>query len=99
MGSLRTSQERGQGVSVPGLLEDGLLRKLSNDLAEQIDFEVLYTTLEWTRFEISPWVPNDDVSEFRRWLDECCLGQRAGRGGVWFFELEEDATAFALKWC
>ena len=80
------------------IVED-FLRKLTDDLEEQVGFEVLYTTLEWTRFDISPWVAEPDVSEFRRWLDECCLGQRAGRGGVWFFELEEDATAFALKWC
>jgi hypothetical protein len=80
-------------------LADEYFRKITDDLTEQIDFEILYSLLEWTRIDISSWVAESDVSEFRRWLDKCCIGHRAGRGGVWFFELEEDATAFALKWC
>jgi hypothetical protein len=34
------------------------------------------------------------------WCDECCTGIYNGRDRscIWYFELEEDAMAFKLKW-
>lgn len=99
MGSLRTSQKRSQSVSVQNTLEEELIRRHSQVLADQIDFEIMYELFEWTRLERSPWVTEQEFLDFKNWLKELCMGKYAGKQGVWFFELEEDATAFALKWC
>jgi hypothetical protein len=46
---------------------------------------------------------NEDYAEKLTWSLEHCKGKfrdiKHGDGMYWYFEREEDATMFALKWC
>jgi hypothetical protein len=81
-------------------LEDEIITKLGNEMANEIDFQILcdmLTELGWRRVILSP-MSTEDSYEVDMWTKKHVKGHFETLGLVWVFELEEDANWFALRW-
>jgi len=82
--------------------EQTILDKLSKDLANSIDKQILYETMGWTivkspvYWSVSGWLTatNYDLME---WLKTNC-GEFHCWGGLIAFKEGRDATLFLLRW-
>jgi len=82
-------------------LEEELLNKAGNELAREIDREVLWGLFEgtgWTRFKISRLTDNNHAVDISYWLDENCKGKFERNGSEFLFEDSKDAVLFMLRW-
>ena len=82
-------------------LEEELLNKAGNDMAREIDREVLWGLFEgigWTRFKISRLTDNNHAVDISYWLDENCKGKFERNGSEFLFEDSKDAVLFMLRW-
>lgn len=85
-------------------LEHELADKMSRQLAEEIDWELLceiLKTLGWTTVSITEsWskIPASYAHEIKEWCKENLKGLYKGRGSHWVFEKEQDAEWFILRW-
>jgi hypothetical protein len=80
---------------------DEMMDKMSAELAEEIDFDVMSRSLIpiWTLVELEPF--NLQTREAVKWAKAHITGgwiHSGSFGGKFLFEREEDATAFLLKW-
>ena len=80
-------------------LEEEIAKKLSNEIASEIDFEFLadlYLHDGWTEITLAR-KPREVVGEMISWCDT--LGMiHYGRGQRWLFKEEKDAVFFSLRW-
>ena len=82
-------------------LEEELLTKAGNDMAREIDREILWGLFEgigWTRFKISRLTDNNHAVDISYWLDENCKGKFERNGSEFLFEDSKDAVLFMLRW-
>jgi len=82
-------------------LEEELLTKAGNDMAREIDREVLWGIFEgigWTRFKISRLTDNNHAVDISYWLDENCKGKFERNGAEFLFEDSKDAVLFMMRW-
>ena len=82
-------------------LEEELLNKAGNDMAREIDREVLWGLFEgigWTRFKISRLTDNNHAVDISYWLDENCKGKFERNGSEFLFEDSKDAVLFMMRW-
>lgn len=85
-------------------LEQELTEKLSLEMAEQIDWELLtdmMLSVGWTKITISePWsnMTASFAHEIKQWCRENLTGNYNARGRVWIFEKAQDAEWFMLRW-
>ena len=82
-------------------LEEELLNKAGNDMAREIDREVLWGIFEgigWTRFKISRLTDNNHAVDISYWLDENCTGKFERNGAEFLFEDSKDAVLFMMRW-
>ena len=82
-------------------LEEELLNKAGNDMAREIDREVLWGLFEgigWTRFKISRLTDNNHAVDMSYWLDEKCKGKFERNGSEFLFEDSKDAVLFMMRW-
>jgi len=82
-------------------LEEELLTKAGNDMAREIDREVLWGLFEgmgWTRFKISRLTDNNHAVDISYWLDKNCKGQVERNGAEFLFEDSKDAVLFMMRW-
>ena len=82
-------------------LEEELLNKAGNDMAREIDREVLWGIFEgigWTRFKISRLTDNNHAVDISYWLDENCKGKFERNGAEFLFEDSKDAVLFMMRW-
>ena len=85
-------------------LEQELAEKLSNGMAEEIDWDLLCDMLKevgWVKVAISePWsnMTSSFAHEIKEWCKENIKGHYKARGRVWLFEKEQDAEWFMLRW-
>ena len=71
-------------------------------LQEEIDWEILCEVMTengWTRITTS-WDTKslEEMYDIKTWCENNLKGHRRGRGKDWLFELEKDASIFALRW-
>ena len=81
--------------------EKEYLSKLTNDLAREIDFEVLSQMLEeqgWTSVVFDPFDFNRSAVMIEQWAAVHCTGQWRNWAVKFVFERAEDATCAVLKW-
>lgn len=83
-------------------LEDKLSAEMSRQLQQDIDWQVLSQLLRevgWTQITTS-WdmMSLEESYELKIWCEANLKGHRHGRGKIWLFELEKDASMFALRW-
>jgi hypothetical protein len=82
-------------------LEEELLNKAGNELAREIDREVLWGLFEgmdWTRFKISRLTDNNHAVDISYWLDTNCKGKFERNGAEFLFEDSKDAVLFMMRW-
>ena len=83
-------------------LEDKLSAEMSRQLQQDIDWQVLSQLLRevgWTQITTS-WdmMSLEESYELKTWCEANLKGHRHSRGKIWLFELEKDASMFALRW-
>ena len=81
-------------------LEDYMRDKLSKEMAQSIDFDILCDTLVpfgWTVVEVE-YGPGKEWIDVMAWFDGNCVGDYKEWQGKWLFKNEKDAIMFKLKW-
>ena len=79
-------------------IEHEYLEKLTKDLADSIDTEVLYNAMGWTIVNIPhPWYIPSVINGLIDWLEENKIEYHCWDGRIAFKE-GRDATFFTLKW-
>jgi hypothetical protein len=82
-------------------LEEEIANKMSNQMARDIDREVLWGMLKdigWTRVMIDRLQDNNHAIDITHWLEENCTKGYERNGRDFIFESEKDATMFILRW-
>ena len=82
-------------------LEDEIMQKMSEQMSNEIDREVLWGMLKgigWTRVMIDRLQDNKHAIDITHWLEENCQGSYERNGRDFIFESEKDATMFILRW-
>ena len=82
-------------------LEQEIANKMGNQMARDIDREVLWGMLKdigWTRVMIDRLQDNNHAVDITYWLEENCQGSFERNGRDFIFENEKDATMFILRW-
>lgn len=82
-------------------LEDAVMERLGQQMEASINFEILadvLTRFGWYQFKLDYSPPSRTWQQVVEWVDHNCSGERREHSGTWLFELEKDATVFALRW-
>jgi len=81
-------------------LEEQIINDAGKAIANEIDFEILYSMLKelgWRKVVLSPMTWEQGL-EVDAWTEKHVKGPFETMGLVWIFEDEEDANWFALRW-
>ena len=82
-------------------IEDDIADKLGNDLAREVDREILWGMLQglgWTRVMIPKFIDNHHAIDITYWLEENCKKAYERSGRDFLFEDVKDANWFKLRW-
>lgn len=80
------------------LEQDHMLRQIDHRSAESFDF-ARQIVKPWGTLElVLAWCKTELVGDWRWQLAELSSDQRPGRY-IFYFDVERDCVAFALKWC
>ena len=77
------------------------INKMSQDLANEIDFGILSNILAengWTPVEFIPFTYSKQAKDIADWAEQHCVGKWRHHGVNFVFERATDATAAILKW-
>ena len=77
------------------------INKMSQDLANEIDFGILSDMLSengWTSVEFIPFTYSKQAKDIADWAEQHCTGKWRHCGVKFVFERAADATAAILKW-
>ena len=77
------------------------INKMSQDLANEIDFSILSDILlenGWTPVEFTPFTYSKQAKDIADWAEQHCIGKWRHFGVRFVFERAADATAAILKW-
>jgi hypothetical protein len=77
------------------------LNKMSRDLANEIDFDILSDILSaqgWTPVEFLPFTYSKQAKDIADWTEQHSMGKWRHCGVKFVFERAADATAAILKW-
>jgi len=77
------------------------LIKMSQDLANEIDFGILSDMLSengWTPVEFTPFTYSKQAKDIADWTEQHSMGKWRHCGVKFVFERAADATAAILKW-
>lgn len=77
------------------------INKMSQDLANEIDFGILSDMLSeygWTSVEFIPFTYSKQAKDIADWAEQHCVGKWRHHGVNFVFERAADATAAILKW-
>ena len=80
---------------------DDIMEKMAEDLAREIDFDVLAQALEesgWTRVEFDPFIYEKGPMLIEAWVRKYATGEWHNVGSKFVFERTEDASAAILQW-
>ncbi len=82
-------------------LEEEMLNKAGNQMANDIDREILWGMLQgigWTRVMLPAYSSNEQAVEILCWLEDNCKGSYERQGRDFIFESQKDAEWFMLRW-
>jgi hypothetical protein len=82
-------------------IQDEILNRAGEELAREIDREVLWGMLVgigWHRVMIDRLQDNNHAIDITIWLTEYCTGAYERNGRDFLFEDSKDATMFIMKW-
>lgn len=82
-------------------LEEEIQYKLSNQIAKDIDFQILAEMLVnsgWTKVVLQRGALPCTGPELHEWRQRNLKGEWKAHNNVWVFEKAEDAVVFTLRW-
>jgi hypothetical protein len=82
-------------------LEEEIANKMGNQIAREIDREMLWSMLEdigWHRVMLSRFTDNNHAIDITNWLDDNCKDAFERSGRDFIFESQKDANWFKLRW-
>jgi hypothetical protein len=82
-------------------LEEEIANKMGNEMAREIDREVLWGMLKdvgWHRVMIDRLTDNNHAIDITHWLEENVKNPYERNGRDFIFAAERDATMFILRW-
>ena len=82
-------------------LEEELIEKAGNEMAREIDREVLWGMLQgmgWCRVMLPRLTDNNHAIDITYWLEENCKKAYERNGRDFLFEDSKDASWFKLRW-
>ena len=82
-------------------IQDEMLERASNTMANEIDREVLWGMLQsigWHRVMIPRFVDNNHAVDITYWLEDTCKKAYERNGTDFLFEDSKDANWFKLRW-
>jgi hypothetical protein len=82
-------------------IEEEILNKAGNEMAREIDREVLWGMLKeigWTRVMLDRLQDNKHAIDITLWLEENIKNPFERNGRDFIFEDEKDAVNFILRW-
>jgi hypothetical protein len=82
-------------------LEEEIANKMGNQIAREIDREMLWSMLEdigWHRVMLSRFTDNKHAVDIGYWLDDNCKDAFERSGADFIFESQKDANWFKLRW-
>ena len=79
-------------------IEHKILDKLADDMAKEIDYDVLVDLLNWTRVELPPFNGRYNAVDIADWCTNNCTGKFMNFGVKFAFEKSKDAEWFILRW-
>ena len=74
------------------------LDKLADDMAKEIDYDMLVNLLNWTRVELPPFTSRYNAVDIADWCTDNCTGKFMNFGVKFAFEKSKDAEWFILRW-
>jgi hypothetical protein len=82
-------------------IEQEIADKMGNEMAREIDREVLWGMLKgigWTRVMLDRFTDNEHAVDITLWLEENIKNPFERNGRDFIFEDSKDATLFILRW-
>jgi hypothetical protein len=82
-------------------LEEEILHKMSMQMQQEIDREIIWGMLKdtgWTRVLLSKMQDNNHAIDITYWLAANCKNEYKRSGRDFIFENPKDATMFILRW-
>jgi hypothetical protein len=82
-------------------LQEQIINNLGNEMAREIDREVLWGMLEgigWTRVMLTRLQDNTHAVDITLWLEENIKNSFERNGRDFIFENDKDAVLFILRW-
>ena len=81
--------------------EDEIADNLGNEMAREIDREILWGMLEgigWCRVMLPRLIDNNHAIDITYWLEDNCKNAFERNGRDFMFESLQDANWFKLRW-
>jgi hypothetical protein len=78
--------------------QEQILAEHAEALAREIDREVVWSLLGWTRVKLSRFQDNNHAVDITHWLHENCKSAYQRDGREFIFEDKKDAVLFILTW-
>jgi hypothetical protein len=81
--------------------EDEIADNLGNEMAREIDREILWGMLEgigWCRVMLPRLIDNNHAIDITHWLEDNCKNSFERNGRDFMFESLQDANWFRLRW-
>ena len=82
-------------------LEQQLMEKMSKEIAQKIDFDILSDLLVysgWVKIELDTLENNNNAIDMSEWLDINCKHKVSRLGRRFVFESSAEAEWFILRW-
>jgi len=82
-------------------LEQQLMEKMSKEIAQKIDFDILSDLLVysgWVKIELDTLENNNNAVDVFEWLDINCKHKVSRLGRKFVFESSAEAEWFMLRW-
>jgi len=82
-------------------IEDEIADNLGNEMAREIDREILWGMLEgigWCRVMLPRLIDNNHAIDITHWLEDNCKNSFERNGRDFMFESLQDANWFRLRW-
>lgn len=80
------------------MLETEVLTRIADDMAKEIDYNMLVDLLNWTRVELPPFDSRYSAVDIADWCTDNCTGKFMNFGVKFAFEKSKDAEWFILRW-
>lgn len=79
-------------------LDEDILNSIADDMAKDIDYQILVDALNWIKVELTPFDSNESAVDIVDWCHKTCQGKFMNHGFKFAFQKAEDAEWFILKW-